>query len=138
MCCQIDAALQVVVNIPQHCNRIQFNSLSVRCSITHLYSTALLNTNHACTHNSQWQLNVYVCLGNYAEGFAQQCFILSTYIYIQSGDSGHVLKVLKQLLCVDGIVYMLQEIYGLENKSKQEEHNSVSAVLVKQMLLCKL
>ena len=67
------------------------------------------------------------------------CTILlhSFYIYIQSGDSGHILKVLKQLLCVDGIVYMLQEIYGLENKSKQEEHNSVSAVLVKkQMLLC--
>ena len=62
----------------------------------------------------------------------------SFYIYIQSGDSGHILKVLKQLLCVDGIVYMLQEIYGLENKSKQEEHNSVSAVLLKQMLLCKL
>ena len=56
---------------------------------------------------------------------------------IQFGDSGHVLKVLKQLLCVDGIVYMLQEIYGLENKSKQEENNSVST-LVKQMNgLCK-
>ena len=46
-----------------------------------------------------------------------------------------MIKVLKQLLCVDGIVYMLQEIYGLENKGKQEENNSVSVQLSKSSLL---
>ena len=45
---------------------------------------------------------------------------------VQFGGNGHVLKVLKQLLCVDGVVYMLQEIYGLENKGKQEENDVVS------------
>ena len=31
------------------------------------------------------------------------------------------------MLCVDGIVYVLQEIYGLENKGKQEDPNTVSS-----------
>ena len=49
-------------------------------------------------------------------------------LIMQFGDNGHVLKVLKQMLCFDGITYVLQEIYGLENKSKQEEQNNVSVV----------
>ena len=47
---------------------------------------------------------------------------------MQFGDNSHVLKMLKQMLCVDGITYVLQEIYGLENKNKPEEQNSVSVV----------
>ena len=33
----------------------------------------------------------------------------------------HVLKVLKQKLLVDGVEYLLQEIYGLENKKTQPQ-----------------
>lgn len=33
----------------------------------------------------------------------------------------HVLKVLKQKLFVDGVEYLLQEIYGLENKKTQPQ-----------------
>ena len=58
---------------------------------------------------------------------------MCVYVSIQFGGNAHVLKVLKQMLCVDGIVYVLQEIYGLENKSKQEE-NSVSVLVFVRML----
>ena len=32
-------------------------------------------------------------------------------------DDGHVLKPLKQKQMVDGLCYLLQEIYGIENKN---------------------
>ena len=54
---------------------IQFNSPTVCCSITHLYSTSLPNANHAFAHNSYQHFIVYMCLGSYAESFAQQCLI---------------------------------------------------------------
>ena len=36
-------------------------------------------------------------------------------------ENVHSLKVLKQKLLVDGIEYLLQEVYGLENKKVQPQ-----------------
>lgn len=35
----------------------------------------------------------------------------------KNADSGYVLKPLKQKQCVGGLCYLLQEIYGIENKN---------------------
>jgi len=37
------------------------------------------------------------------------------------GSDGYTIKVLKQKLWVDGVEYLLQEIYGIENKSRRHE-----------------
>ena len=38
------------------------------------------------------------------------------FAVVEKADSGFVLKPLKQKLMVDGLCYLLQEIYGIENK----------------------
>lgn len=35
----------------------------------------------------------------------------------QYSDGSYILKALKQKLFVDGLCYLLQEIYGIENKT---------------------
>ena len=74
-CCQIDVALLLVVHIPQH-SSIAF--LYVAPLLTYTQCLQLPNTNHACAHNSQQHFNVYMRLGKYAKGFAQESFILQT------------------------------------------------------------
>jgi hypothetical protein len=44
----------------------------------------------------------------------------------RSSDGGFILKAFKQKLFVDGLSYLLQEIYGLENKSSDVHPNQVS------------
>ena len=39
----------------------------------------------------------------------------------KSSDGGYMLKALKQKQCVDGLCYLLQEIYGIENKSPERQ-----------------
>lgn len=41
----------------------------------------------------------------------------------KSTDGGYVLKALKQKLFVDGLCYLLQEIYGIENKNNDKASN---------------
>jgi len=41
----------------------------------------------------------------------------------RSADGGFLLKAFKQKLFVDGLSYLLQEIYGLENKSADVHPN---------------
>ena len=43
----------------------------------------------------------------------------------RSSDGGYILKAYKQKLFVDGLSYLLQEIYGLENKSTDTHPNQV-------------
>lgn len=38
----------------------------------------------------------------------------------KSADGSYVLKALKQKLFVDGLCYLLQEIYGIENKNSDK------------------
>ncbi len=38
------------------------------------------------------------------------------FAVVEKADSGFVLKPLKQKLMIDGLCYLLQEIYGIENK----------------------
>lgn len=40
-------------------------------------------------------------------------------------DGSYVLKALKQKLYVDGLCYLLQEIYGIENKNAENAKVSV-------------
>lgn len=35
----------------------------------------------------------------------------------KSPDGTYSLKALKQKLCIDGLCYLLQEVYGIENKT---------------------
>lgn len=59
-------------------------------------------------------------------------------------DGTYVLKALKQKLYVDGLCYLLQEIYGIENKNtenaKVQQHLgsviSFSSVCMSFVLLC--
>lgn len=37
----------------------------------------------------------------------------------QYSDGSYILKALKQKLFVDGLCYLLQEIYGIENKTTE-------------------
>ena len=39
----------------------------------------------------------------------------------KSADGGFVLKALKQKQMVDGLYYLLQEVYGIENKSAERQ-----------------
>lgn len=39
-----------------------------------------------------------------------------TFAVVEKHSEGYVLKPLKQKLFVDGLSYLLQEIYGIENK----------------------
>lgn len=43
----------------------------------------------------------------------------ATFAIIEKHTDGYVLKPLKQKLYVDGLSYLLQEIYGIENKSNE-------------------
>ena len=40
-----------------------------------------------------------------------------TFAAVEKVDSGYNLKALKQKQMVDGLCYLLQEIYGIENKN---------------------
>lgn len=45
----------------------------------------------------------------------------TTIAVIEKGlDGSHILKALKQKLFVDGLCYLLQEIYGIENKNNDK------------------
>lgn len=45
----------------------------------------------------------------------------TTIAIIEKGmDGTHILKALKQKLFVDGLCYLLQEIYGIENKNNDK------------------
>ena len=70
-----------------------------------------------------------VALENFTEGPKQQHVTFATIDKIVNPSdqsvSSYSLKATKQKLFVDGLSYLLQEIYGLENKSM--EFNSVSA-----------
>ena len=48
----------------------------------------------------------------------------------RASDGGFLLKAYKQKLFVDGLSYLLQEIYGLENKSADVHPNQVNTGLV--------
>ena len=43
----------------------------------------------------------------------------------RSSDGGFILKAFKQKLFVDGLSFLLQEIYGLENKSAEANPSQV-------------
>ncbi|KAF5271935.1 hypothetical protein FQA39_LY07952 [Lamprigera yunnana] len=45
----------------------------------------------------------------------------------KSADGGYILKALKQKLFVDGLCYLLQEIYGIENKNNDKQANDDDA-----------
>ena len=77
ICYQIDVALLLSDHPAIFHNIVQWPF----CMLLHYspmlnFSIQLPNTNHACTHYSQWHFNVYMCLGNCAKGFTQlQYFI---------------------------------------------------------------
>ena len=64
----------------------------------------------------------------------------ATYCLIErSSDSIFVLKALKQKLYIDGLAYLLQDIYGIENKHNIQHRVRSSLPLAKiyfaQMLM---
>jgi len=52
-----------------------------------------------------------------SESHASQCHSTLAVVEATSDGMGYMLKPLKQKLFVDGLCYLLQEIYGLENKA---------------------
>lgn len=46
------------------------------------------------------------------------CYFYMIYVVVEKSlvDGGYMIKVLKQKQFVDGLLYFLQEIYGIENK----------------------
>jgi hypothetical protein len=56
-------------------------------------------------------------------------------IFERSSDGGFLLKAFKQKLFVDGLSYLLQEIYGLENKSADVHPNQVFASIMGSFLI---
>ena len=61
-----------------------------------------------------------LCLSTTGIGYRYQSLL--TVCNLEEVREGvHVLKVLKQKLLVDGVEYLLQEIYGLENKKTQPQ-----------------
>jgi len=60
----------------------------------------------------------------------------ATYCLIEhSSDSSYVLKALKQKLYVDNLAYLLQDIYGIENKLV---HTRVIKIVFKFLFYCDL
>lgn len=43
----------------------------------------------------------------------------ATFAVVEKHSDGYALKPLKQKLFVDGLSYLLQEIYGIENKNAE-------------------
>lgn len=62
----------------------------------------------------------------------------ATYCLIeQTSDASFVLKALKQKLYVDNLAYLLQDIYGIENKLVHQRVRFVNNVLRSECHLCR-
>ncbi len=56
---------------------------------------------------------------------------------VEKGDSGFTLKPLKQKQMIDGLCYLLQEIYGIENKDNERSKVSRSSSVLLTFLKIK-
>lgn len=84
--------------------------------VSHIFDPSLHSEDELCYHHEDDTLPVVIhCLAEECEEPRQSHVLVA--LVEKNADNTYTLKPLKQKLFVDGLCYLLQEIYGIENKN---------------------